>query len=102
MISTDCGDNNYWNVLSSIIAQFIERDTIQLPALRQLADCAVLEPTIGGTGMERNESVACISLQPCMLRSALSVHTVGPLYTEGIPLGLHLSALIKGGILILG
>ena len=68
VISTDCGDNN-WNILSNVIAQFIERDSIQLPALRQLADCAVLEPTTGGTGMERNESVSCLSLQPCMLTS---------------------------------
>ena len=62
VITTDCGEN--WNILSNIIAQFIERGTIQLPALRQLEDCAVLEPTIGGTGME---NVSCISLQPCML-----------------------------------
>ena len=68
VISTDCGDNN-WNILSNVVAQFIERDSIQLPTLRQLVDCVVLEPTIGGTGMERNESVSCLSLQPCMLTS---------------------------------
>lgn len=62
VISTDCGDN--WNILSNIIAQFIERATVQLPALRQLEDCAVLEPTTGGVGTERNENVSCISLQP--------------------------------------
>ena len=68
VISTDCREN--WNILSNVVAQFIERGTIQLPALRQLEDCAVLEPTIGGIGMERNENVSCISLQPCMLIKA--------------------------------
>ena len=63
VISTDCGGSN-WNILSNIIAQFIERATIQLPALRQLEDCAVVEPTIGGIGNERNENVSCVSLQP--------------------------------------
>ena len=63
VISTDCGGNN-WNILSNIIAQFIERGTIQLPALRQLEDCAVMEPTISGIGNERNKNVSCVSLQP--------------------------------------
>ncbi len=63
VISTDCGGNN-WNILSNIINQFIERATIQLPALRQLEDCAILEPTTGGTGAEKNENVSCVSLQP--------------------------------------
>ena len=60
VISTDCGGNN-WNILSNVISQFIERTTIQLPALTQLEDCAVLEPTAGGIGME---NASCTSLQP--------------------------------------
>ena len=60
VITTDCSGDN-WNILSNVIAQFIERATIQLPALKQLEDCAVSEPTIGGIGME---NVSCVSLQP--------------------------------------
>lgn len=58
VISTECG--NDWAILSNIIAQFIQRGTVQLPALRQLADCGTLDgPNADGNG---NES-QCISLQ---------------------------------------
>ena len=75
-IVTDCGGD--WNILTNIIAQFIARGTIQLPHLRQLGDCAVnLEPVTDGTGMERNTSQPCISLQPRMLITLSSILNFG-------------------------
>lgn len=63
VISKDCRDD--WTILSNIIAQFIERGTIQLPSLIQLEECgdSELNTTTGDNRMEGNKSLPCISLQ---------------------------------------
>ena len=73
VITMDCGTEN-WNTLSNVIEQFIGRGTIRLPALRQLEDCPTLEP--GGTGMEQNETLSCIPLEPCTLITNISKNKI--------------------------